>query len=94
MTASEEASAFLDGPTVSDDVLDNLTDEEKLFLRSTLPTEEEVMIGWATPVLTASPVERRVLVASKIEVLEAFHEDPEGWCARALALAGGGHVDR
>ena len=53
------------------DALDNLTPAEMEYLCSTLPTEEEVMVGWATPVLAASTTERRVLVAAQIEVLDA-----------------------
>jgi hypothetical protein len=63
------------------------TEKEKAYLRSTLPTEEEVMLGWALPVLGRPPVECRVLVAAQIEVLEGFDPDPAGWCARALELA-------
>ena len=78
------------------DALDNLTPAEKEYLRGTLPTEEEVMVGWATPVLAASELERRSLVADKIEVLRGLYDDPAGWCARALKLAaesGGRHAD-
>jgi len=54
------------------------------------------MVGWATPVLAASELERRSLVAHKIEVLRGLYDDPAGWCARALRLAaeaGGRHAD-
>ena len=71
----------------STDVLDNLTAKEKDYLRSTLPTEEELKIGWAKPVLAASEVERRSLVVGQIEVLRGLDDDPVGWCARALRFA-------
>ena len=45
------------------------------------------MLGWAMPLLSKSPLERRVLVAAQIEVLDGINEDPAGWCARALELA-------
>ncbi len=63
------------------------TDEEKARLRECLPTERDVMLGWAMPLLSKSPLERRVLVAAQIEVLDGINEDPAGWCARALELA-------
>ena len=64
------------------------TAEEKAWLRDTcLPTETEVMLGWALPLLSKLPIERRVLVAAQIEVLDGIQEDPVSWCARALQLA-------
>ena len=78
----------------------NFTAKEKEYLRGCLPTEAELMISWATPVLAASPVEQRVLIAAQIEVLDAaaggFYADPAGWCSEALRLAaaeGGRHAD-
>lgn len=78
------------------DALENLTPAEMKYLRGCLPTEDELMVGWATPVLAASELERRSLVADKIEVLRGLYDDPAGWCARALRLAaeaGGPHAD-
>jgi len=77
------------GPAGSDphDALDNLTTAEKLFLAGCLPTEDELMIGWAMPVLAAPEAERVTLVAAQIAVLKGLYEDPAGWCARALMLA-------
>jgi len=70
-----------------DALLDNLTPAEKEYLRSTLPTEEEVMLGWATPVLAAPAAARLTLVASQIAVLRGLWDDPAGWCSQALKLA-------
>ena len=70
------------------------TEADMEFLRGCLPAEQELMIGWATPVLAASPGERLLLVAAQIEVLEGLWDDPEEWCGRALKLAieaRGGH---
>jgi len=78
----------------SDDALDNLTDSEKEYLRGCLPTEEEVMLGWAMPVLAAPATERATRVASQLAVLRGLWDDPEGWCARALALAAKARGDR
>lgn len=90
------SSSRPNGAEGTGDALDNLTDAEKEYLRGCLPTEEEVMVAWATPVLAASEMERRSLVTDKIEVLRGLYDDPAGWCARALALAaeaGGRHAD-
>ena len=65
------------------------TEAEREHLRSCLPTEEEIMVGWAMPLLKASPPERRVLVAAQLEVLDGLQDDPAAWCARALQLAAG-----
>ena len=65
------------------------TEAEREHLRSCLPTKEEIMVGWASPLLAASPIERRVLVAAQLEVLEGLTEDPAAWCERALELAAG-----
>jgi len=76
------------------DALDNLTPAEKEYLRGTLPTEEEVMLGWALPVLAAPAAERATRVASQLAVLRGLWDDPESWCARALALAAKARGDR
>lgn len=83
---------------MSDDILDRLTEAEKKRIRDQLPTDAEIMLAWGRSVLAVSPVERRVLVAAKIEVLDGLCEDPPAWCARALELAaaaeaGGRHAD-
>ena len=83
-------------PLPVDSLMDSLTEDQKREVRDNFPSEEDWMVWWATPVLAATPVERRVLVAAKIEVLEGLVEDPEAWCRRALELAarvGGGHAD-
>jgi len=69
------------------DALDRLSPAEKVQLRACLPTEDEIKVGWATPLLDKSDLERRVLVAAQLEVLEILEADPAAWCARALALA-------
>lgn len=69
------------------DALDHLSEADKLFLASCLPSEEVVMLGWATPVLAAPEAERPALVACQLAVVRELWDDPEGWCARALELA-------
>ena len=66
------------------DALENLTDEEKVLLRESLPTLEEVMIGWALPVIAAPPGQQRLMVAAQVEVLTGLWEDPEAWCVEAI----------
>lgn len=82
---------------MSADVLESLTPAEQKRLRDQMaPIGREIMVAWGRHVLAASPVERRMLVASKIEVLATIHEDPAGWCSRALELAreaGDQHAD-
>jgi len=73
--------------SASADALDNLTPAEKKRLRASRPTEDELKVGWATPLLDKSDLERRVLVACQLEVLDGIEEDPAGWCRAALALA-------
>jgi hypothetical protein len=75
-------------PPVWHDSLLNLTETEKEEVRDSLPTDEELKIGWALPVLRASESERRIMVGAQIEVLSVFEEDPKGWCREALRLAG------
>jgi len=69
------------------DALENLTPEGRAHVRACLPTGKECMVSWATPVLARSGVERRVLVAAQMLVLDGLYEDPAGWCARSLELA-------
>jgi len=71
----------------SDDALDNLTPAEMEYLRSTLPTEEEVMVGWAMPLLARPEAERRDQAAWKIAVLDGLYDDPQAWVERAFELA-------
>ena len=76
-----------DPPARSDDALDNLTPAEKEYLRGTLPSEEDVMLGWALPLLAAPEAERRDQAAWKIAVLEGLYDDPQAWVERAFELA-------
>ena len=92
-------TADIAGPTAdfpagsrSPDFLDSLTDEQMDYLRSTLPTEEEVMIGWATHVLAASEIERRILISAQVQVLDGLSADPSAWCRDALLLARRNHA--
>ena len=71
------------------------TPAEKAYLRGCLPSEEEVIVGWALPVLARPASERAVLIAAEVEVLENLCADPISWCYDALTLAekrGGGHA--
>lgn len=81
--ASELPAVVASGDTL----LDNLTPAEKEYLRGCLPTEQEIMLGWALPVLAAPASARATLVASQIEIVEPFWDDPEEWCREALKLA-------
>jgi hypothetical protein len=72
----------------STDALDNLTAAEKARLMDCIPSEWDVMVGWATPVLAAPMTERRVLIAAQMQVLSGLYDDPQEWCRRALELAG------
>jgi hypothetical protein len=87
-------TADIKGPTArfpvgsrSPDTLDSLTEEEMVRLNNCLPSEWDVMVGWATPVIAASPAERRVLIAAQMEVLDGLYDDPQKWCRHALELA-------
>ena len=73
--------------TPSDDALDRLPEADKVYLRSCLPTDAELKLGWALPVLAAPEGERAILVAAQLEVLEPLWADPEAWCRQALELA-------
>ena len=76
----------------SPDILDNLTEAEQEVIRASLPTTEEVMIGWATPVLAASEIERRLLISAQVQVLDGLSADPSAWCRDALLLARRNHA--
>jgi len=73
------------------DALDNLTDEEKDYLRTCLPTEEDLKLGFALPLSTCSGPGRRVLIAAKMQVLEGLVDDPARWVRDALLLARSPH---
>ena len=72
---------------MSTDALDHLTPAEKAMLRTSLPTDEEVMVGWALPLLDMPLAEKVLAVADKIEVLTGLWDDPRAWCVRALEAA-------
>jgi hypothetical protein len=73
---------------MSADALDHLTAAEKTVLRISLPTDDEVMIGWATPLLDLTPAQKALAVADQMAVLEGLWDDPRAWCVRALEMAG------
>jgi hypothetical protein len=76
-----------------DALLDGLTDRQRETLRKTLPSERDVMLGWALPLLERPAGERPSRVADQVEVLRGIRADPEAWCVKAIELAQieGGH---
>ena len=72
-----------------DEDFPHLTWVERQEMQSSLPTDTDLMLGWALPVLALTGPERKVMVAAQIEVLTGRYEDPVAWCVAAIRLTEG-----
>jgi len=66
---------------------DRLSPPELTLLRISLPTDDEVRVGWALPLLDLPASQKTLAVQMQIEVLTGLWADPRAWCVRAFELA-------
>lgn len=72
---------------LGDATLDGLTEYQRKRLRATLPSEEDVMLGWALSVMRGPAGERPSRVADQVAVLRGLWDDPAEWCTEAMRFA-------